>query len=94
MRRGLYALTAAAAVMALAAPTAGALEPTPGLDQVTQNASTVIQGGNGAAASGAGIAALLLATFLLAAPAIRRRLLAPSSGHWPAAPVFLLERPG
>jgi hypothetical protein len=48
MRRGLYALTTAAAVMALAAPTAGALESTPGLDQVTQNASTVIQGANGA----------------------------------------------
>lgn len=50
--------------------------------------------GASAAVSGAGIAALLLATFLLAAPAIRRRLLAPSPGHWPAAPVFLLERPG
>jgi hypothetical protein len=47
-----------------------------------------------AAASGAGIAALLLATFILAAPATRRRLHAPSPGHWPAAPVFLLERPG
>jgi hypothetical protein len=47
-----------------------------------------------AVASGAGIAALLLASFLLAAPAIRRRLLAPSPGRWPAAPVFLLERPG
>jgi trimeric autotransporter adhesin len=50
--------------------------------------------GASAAVSGAGIAALLLATFLLAAPAIRRRLLAPSPGHWPAAPVFLLEHPG
>jgi hypothetical protein len=48
----------------------------------------------GAAAAGASAAALLLLTFLLAAPAIRRRLLAPSPGHWPAAPVFLLERPG
>jgi hypothetical protein len=48
MRRGLYALSAAAAVMALVAPTAGAVEP-PGLDQVAQNASTVIQGSNGAA---------------------------------------------
>jgi hypothetical protein len=48
----------------------------------------------GAAASGAGPAALLLAIFLLAAPAIRRRLHAPPSGHRPAAPVFLLERPG
>jgi hypothetical protein len=47
-----------------------------------------------AAASGASTAALLLLTFLLAAPAIRRRLHAPSPGHWPAAPVFLLERPG
>jgi hypothetical protein len=50
--------------------------------------------GASAAASGAGIAALLIATFLLATPAIRRRLPAPSPGHWPAAPVFLLERPG
>jgi hypothetical protein len=50
--------------------------------------------GASAAASGAGIAALLLATFILAAPAIRRRLHAPPPGHWPAAPVFLLERPG
>jgi hypothetical protein len=50
--------------------------------------------GASAAASGAGIVALLLATFILAAPAIRRRLHAPPPGHWPAAPVFLLERPG
>jgi hypothetical protein len=50
--------------------------------------------GASAAGSGAGIAALLLATFILAAPAIRRRLPAPSPGHWPAAPVFLLEHPG
>jgi hypothetical protein len=50
--------------------------------------------GASAAASGVGIAALLVATFLLAAPAIRRRLPGPSPGHWPAAPVFLLERPG
>jgi flagellar hook-length control protein FliK len=50
--------------------------------------------GASAAVSGAGIAALLLATFVLAAPAIRRRLHAPPPGHWPAAPVFLLERPG
>jgi hypothetical protein len=53
-----------------------------------------VAAGASAAASGAGVAALLLATFLLAAPAIRRRVLAPSPGHWPAAPVFLLERPG
>jgi hypothetical protein len=50
--------------------------------------------GASAAAAGAATAALLLLTFLLAAPAIRRRLHAPSPGHWPAAPVFLLERPG
>jgi hypothetical protein len=48
----------------------------------------------GAAASGAGTAALLVAIFLLAAPAIRRCLPAPPPGHRPAAPVFLLERPG
>jgi hypothetical protein len=53
-----------------------------------------VAAGASAAASGAGIAALLLTTFLLAAPAIRRRLLAPSPRHWPAAPVFLLEHPG
>jgi hypothetical protein len=39
-------------------------------------------------------AALLLALFALVAPAIRRRLVAPSAHRWPAAPVFLLDRPG
>ena len=48
MRRGLYALSTAAAVMALVASPAGAVEPIPGADQVAQNASTITQGSNGA----------------------------------------------
>ena len=48
MRRGLYALSAAAAVMALAASPAGAVDSVPGVEQVAQNASTITQGSNGA----------------------------------------------
>jgi hypothetical protein len=49
----------------------------------------------GATGLGAGgTAALLFAIFILVAPAIRRRLVAPSALRWPAAPVFLLDRPG
>jgi hypothetical protein len=70
-----------------------AADPQPLSPTAPLHGGTAAAGASGAV-SGAGIAALLLATFLLAAPAIRRRLLAPSPGHWPAAPVFLLEHPG
>jgi hypothetical protein len=50
-------------------------------------------GAIGAGSTGA-TAALLLVLFSLVAPAIRRHLLMPPARPWPAAPVFLLERPG
>jgi hypothetical protein len=52
-----------------------------------------VAGAIGPGSAGA-TAALLLAIFLLVAPAIRRHLVAPPTHRWPAAPVFLLDRPG
>jgi hypothetical protein len=50
--------------------------------------------GAGASTAAGGIAVLALLTFILAAPATRRRLLAFMPAAWTAAPVFLLDRPG
>ena len=40
------------------------------------------------------VAIMMLALFILVAPALRRHLLMASARPWPAAPVFLLDRPG